>query len=116
MTGVPRHRLVRTVVMTFLIVMAAVGAADGQVPTAVDAAACNDEAPAIVKARAASPTTSDAARAKGARDGSPTSGAGDFRLPLVNSSDPQIHGMSAEGAKDAAYQAAYRSCMRRKGF
>ena len=43
-------------------------------------------------------------------------GAGDFKLPLVNSSDPQIHGMSGEGAKDAAYQAAYRSCMRRKGF
>jgi len=116
MTGVPRHRLVRTVAMTFFIVMAVGGAAEGQVPTALDAAACNDEAPAIVKARAASPTTSDDARAKGARAGSPTAGAGDFKLPLVNSSDPQIHGMNSEGAKDAAYQAAYRSCMRRKGF
>jgi hypothetical protein len=41
---------------------------------------------------------------------------GDFKLSPIVSSDPQIHGMSAEGAKDATYQAAYRSCMRRKGF
>jgi hypothetical protein len=35
---------------------------------------------------------------------------------VIESSDPQIHGMQGEGAKNAAYQAAYRSCMRRKGF
>jgi hypothetical protein len=35
---------------------------------------------------------------------------------IVHSPDPQIHGMEAEGAKDATFQAAYRSCMRRKGF
>ena len=35
---------------------------------------------------------------------------------VVESSDPQIHGMQRAGANNAAYQAAYRSCMRRKGF
>jgi len=34
----------------------------------------------------------------------------------VEPADPQIRGMAPEGAKTAAYQAAYRSCMRRKGF
>jgi hypothetical protein len=34
----------------------------------------------------------------------------------IESADPPIHGMDADGAKNAAYQAAYRSCMRRKGF
>ena len=34
----------------------------------------------------------------------------------LHSPDPQIHGMETEGAKSATYQAAYRSCMRRKGF
>jgi hypothetical protein len=40
----------------------------------------------------------------------------DFTGKIIQSSDPQIHGMEAEGAKQATYQAAYRSCMRRKGF
>jgi hypothetical protein len=121
MIGVPRRPLVRTLAVTFLAVMfpvviAAVRIAHGQVPTAADVTACNDQAPTVVKAGAASPTTSDHARAKGARDGAPATGVGDFKLSPIVSSDPQIHGMSAEGAKDATYQAAYRSCMRRKGF
>jgi len=40
----------------------------------------------------------------------------DFTARVIESSDPQSHGRKAEGAKDATYQAAYRSCMRRKGF
>jgi hypothetical protein len=116
MNGGRRRQLVRTLAVMFLVVIAAVRIAHGQVPTAADVAACNDEAPAVVKARAASPTTSDHARARGVRDGAPTPGVGDFKVPLVESSDPQIHGMNGEGAKDAGYQAAYRSCMRRKGF
>src|SRR5438552_11127069 len=105
MNGAPRSSLVRALVVMFLVSIAAVRTAYGQVPTAADVAACNDEAPAVVKIGAASPTTNDHARAKGARDGSPA--------PVA---DPQIHGMNGEGAKDATYQAAYRSCMRRKGF
>jgi len=40
----------------------------------------------------------------------------DMTTGVVESTDPQIHGMQRAGANDAAYQAAYRSCMRRKGF
>ena len=115
MTGVPRSPSVRMLLVMLLVSIAAVRIAHGQVPTTADVIACNDEAPAAIKAGGASPTTGDHARARGARDGS-TTGIGDFRVPLIESSDPQIHGMNAEGAKNAAYQAAYRSCMRRKGF
>ncbi len=38
----------------------------------------------------------------------------EFAGKVVELSDPQIHGMKAEEAKEATYQAAYRSCMRRK--
>jgi hypothetical protein len=41
-----------------------------------------------------------------------TGGAGQ----VTHSPDLQIHGMDGEGAKDAAYRAAYRVCMRRDGF
>jgi hypothetical protein len=34
----------------------------------------------------------------------------------TKSDDPQIAGMNAESAKDPAYQAAYRTCMRKAGF
>jgi hypothetical protein len=70
----------------------------------------------VVKARTVSPTTGDHARADRARDGAPARSAPGFTGGVIESSDPQIHGMEAEGAKDATYQAAYRSCMRRKGF
>jgi hypothetical protein len=32
------------------------------------------------------------------------------------SEDPQLAGIDPEGAKDPAYQAAYRTCMRKSGF
>jgi hypothetical protein len=103
-----------TPALILLLAFAIVEPVGGQVPTAVDVAACNDEAPQAVKAGAASPTTGDHARAGHARSRATTtastSDAG------VDSADPQLRGMAPEGAKDAAYQAAYRSCMRRKGF
>ena len=34
----------------------------------------------------------------------------------TQSPDPQIHGMDAEGARDPAYRAAYRVCMRKRGL
>ena len=97
-----------------LVALAVPRTADGQVPTATDFAACNAEAPEAVKAGMASPTKGDEARADRARAVAmhPTDSTG----KLIQSSDPQIHGMEAEGAKQATYQAAYRSCMRRKGF
>src|SRR2546422_11649587 len=90
--------------------------AGGRVPTAADSVGCNDEAPKAVKTGSASPTTGDHVRADSARSGAMTTNSIDITSTVVESSDPQIHGMNAEGAKNATYQAAYRSCMRRKGF
>ena len=108
------YRLVLLLGLLLVFSLIATRAAHGGVPTAADFADCNAEAPQVVKAGAASPTTGDHARADGARGSTtrPTGSAG----PIVHSPDPQIHGMAAEGAKSATYQAAYRSCMRRKGF
>jgi len=108
------YRLVLLMGLLLVLWLTATRAADGGVPTAVDFADCNAEAPQVVKAGAASPITSDHARADGAR--SVTTNPPSATSPAVHSSDPQIHGMEAEGAKSATYQAAYRSCMRRKGF
>jgi hypothetical protein len=97
-----------------LFSLAVAPAVDGQVPTAADFAACNEEAPQAVKAGIASPIMGDHVRADRARSSAVT--ANGSALTGIESADPQIHGMDAEGAKNAAYQAAYRSCMRRKGF
>jgi len=99
-----------------LVSLAATRTADGQVPTAADFAACNEEAPEAVKAGMVSPTMGDHVRADTARAGAMTTNAIDFTGRHIESSDPQIHGMKAGGAKNATYQAAYRSCMRRRGF
>jgi hypothetical protein len=103
------YSVVRALALIVLVVLAAVPTADGQVPTAADFAACNEEAPRAIKAGAVSPITGDHVRADSAR-------AATMTTSFLESSDPQIHGMKADGAKDATYQAAYRSCMRRKGF
>jgi hypothetical protein len=102
--------------LILLLSLAATRTVDGEVPTAADFAACNEEAPQAVKAGTASPIMGDHSRADRERAGAMTTDSRAIRGKVVESSDPQIHGMAAEGAKDATYQAAYRSCMRRKGF
>jgi len=84
-----------------------------QVPKADDIAACNLEAQRAVRAgtgsaESALPNTKDQNRAAQARETGNRDGA--------KSDDPQLAGMDPEGAKDAAYQAAYRTCMRKAGF
>jgi hypothetical protein len=84
--------------------------ASGSVPTAFDFASCNAEARDAVKTggRAASsavPSTKDHRRAVEAQRGE-----------TRESDDAQLSGMNADGAKDPAFQAAYRICMRRSGF
>jgi len=98
----------------FVLFFTGTPAVDGEVPTAGDFAACNEEAPRAVKAGSASPTMGDHVRADRARRRATMTTAP--ASTGIESADPQIHGMDAEGAKNAAYQAAYRSCMRRKGF
>ena len=120
-TAVRLGRALAVAVLTLFAALAATGTAEGQVPTAADITACNEDAPRAMKAGSASPTGGDHARADTARrSATPTSATSATAAPapdgVVESSDPQIHGMQRAGAGDAAYQAAYRSCMRRKGF
>jgi hypothetical protein len=112
---VRRYDLPRALALIFVVSLVAT-TAEGQVPTSADFAACNEEAPRAVKAGIVSPTTDDLARADNRRADAKTSGLPYAGGKAIESSDPQIHGMSAEGATNAFYQAAYRSCMRRKGI
>ena len=110
-----RNKVIIVLGLSLLISLATARGVAGQVPSAVDFAACNQEAPQSIKAGTASPIMDDYRRAVNARSVSAASSAPAARQAL-DSLDPQIHGMEAEGAKSAMYQAAYRSCMRRKGF
>ena len=111
-----RHSAGMALALMLLVSLVVSRAADGEVAAAPDFAACNAEALDAVKAGTAAPTMGDHVRADLARTGATATNAMDFTDNVIDSSDPQIHGMEAEGAKDAMYQAAYRSCMRRKGF
>ena len=101
----------QAIVFAAVVIFATSSIAFSQVPKADDIAACNLEAQRAVRAGPASaesalPNTKDqshAARETGNGDG-------------AQSDDPQLAGMDPEGAKDAAYQAAYRTCMRKAGF
>jgi hypothetical protein len=99
--------------LVFLLALGTTAPVGGEVPTAADVAACNDDAPEAIKTGSASPTVGDHARAESVRWEATTASS---TARVIESSDPQIHGMEAEGAKSAAFQAAYRNCMRRKGF
>jgi hypothetical protein len=88
-----------------------------EAPTEADFAACNTDAQAAMKAGSpATPTTKDYVRVESARtDSAPawTTWVGPISMA---SSDPQLMGMATDGITDAAYQATYRTCMRRNGF
>jgi hypothetical protein len=95
----------------------AFGIAHAEVPTAGDIAACNQDARESAGGQGASPTSKDEAGADvERRAGERTTQGHGATIAGTQSSDPQIHGMDSEGAKDAAYRAVYRVCMRRKGF
>lgn len=87
-----------------------------ETPTEADFAACNTDAQAAMRAGTAIPTIKDYVRVESARRDSAatwTTGVGPISM---ESSDPQLIGMATDGITDAAYQAAYRTCMRRNGF
>jgi len=91
--------------------------AHADVPTIGDMSACNQEAREGYRNRSASPTPRDEVDAATARRGRDAKAV----LPgatgaVTQSEDAQIHGMAAQGATDAAYRAAYRVCMRKRGF
>jgi hypothetical protein len=98
--------------MTSIIAALLLAASTGptSVPNAENFAACNAEARDAVKrptadSPAASPIMKDEQRADEARRGD-----------VKRADDAQLTGIDPDGAKNPAYQAAYRSCMRKSGF
>jgi hypothetical protein len=100
-----------------VVLLVASGIAYADVPKPQDIAACNAEAKeATAKGkdtRGASPNTSDQNRAADARRGGGSAPATDSSSSPTN---PQVQGMDPARAGDPAYQAAYRTCMRKAGF
>ena len=107
----PVRILYRIAKLTMLLLMAS-SIAFADVPKPQDIAACNEEAKEATRkgkdSRGASPTADDHRRAADARRAGPADTAG--------VSNPQLEGMDLQRAGDAAYQAAYRACMRKAGF
>ena len=101
-----------------VIVFATSSVAYRQVPRTEDIAACNMEARRAVRdgpgsRESAVPTAKDHSRAVEARG---TEARAQKSGDRAKSEDPQLAGIDTEGAKDPAYQAAYRTCMRKSGF
>jgi hypothetical protein len=132
----------KTTSLIALIAVSAIAApAYAEVPTVADFAACNMKAAeeAASDTASASPRT-DRPAPRRAPDGiaggngsaprgaveMPSSPAGKAAAPgvkkdptgktLSSDKDPQIDGMAADRANDPVYVAAYRSCMRQRGF
>jgi len=105
-------------VFSTMIVIASSTLGYAQVPKAEDIAACNAEAQRAVDTAKESgdstqPNAKDHSRAAEARrTETPPQNVGGG----VKSEDPQLAGMNVDGAKHPAYQAAYRTCMRKAGF
>jgi hypothetical protein len=109
----------RTLAVAILLVAGlhgALGIAHADVPTAGNIAACNREAQERTRGAVSATPKDEAAAAAARREGADTVERRGTTVAVTQSSDPQIHGMEGEGAKDAAYRAAYRVCMRRSGF
>ena len=87
-----------------------------QTPTEADFAACNTDARAAMKAGTATPTTRDYVRVESARTDSAATWTTWVGPLNMESWDPQLIGMATDGITDAAYQATYRTCLRRNGF
>jgi cell division protein FtsI/penicillin-binding protein 2 len=96
--------------------VAATVSVHAQTPTEAEFAACNTGARAATKAGTATPTTKDYMRVESALKDSAATWTTGVRPIRMESADPQLIGMATDGITDAAYQATYRTCMRRKGF
>ena len=106
-----RARRVAIVVVTAIFI-ACGGIAGAAGPNDEDIAACNEAARDEFRSRSIAPISKDEAGADAARTAAPTGGL----EHATQSPDPQVHGMDGDGARDAAYRAVYRVCMRKRGF
>ena len=113
-----RLRLMRRVVIVLGVALQ-VGSVivHADVPTIADMTRCNQEAREESRDRSASPNSKDQVDAEAARrQRADTPVIPAAAGAVTQSEDPQIHGMDAHGATDAKYRAAYRVCMRKRGF
>jgi hypothetical protein len=111
----PSTRMLTAAIFLVTGLLWAFGIAGGDVPTSEDVQACNQEA--RLGGRSVSPTQKDEIGADNARNAGP--GAGEspgLTGKVALATDPQIDGIDSAGARDATYRAAYRVCMRMKGF
>ena len=132
-----RYRTIAIIVLTLGMITA--GVAQAAVPTVEDFAACNMKAaeqaagdtasasprdlprdatqlPTDVKERSAPRGDAQAGPSPSAKAGASTVTNDPTGNTLSSDKDPQIEGMAADRANDAAYVAAYRGCMRQRGF
>ena len=114
----------RIVSLIAVLVLTAPWPVRAEVPTAADFAACNMKAAeqSAAEGASASPRTElppDATRLPADAKAKPA-GAGVLQdqrgSTLSSEKDPQIEGLAADRAGDKVYVAAYRSCMRQRGF
>jgi hypothetical protein len=105
-----------TKLLALVVLLIASGVANADVPRPQDIAACNAEAKeATAKGkdtRGASPNTEDQKSAADVR----RSGAAASTDGGTRPANPQLEGIDPARAGDPAYQAAYRTCMRKAGF
>ena len=98
--------------------------AQAEVPSATDFAACNMKAAEEAAAGAASASPRNDLPKEATqlppdakpKAGAPVSQKDPTGTTLSSDKDPQIEGLAADRANDKVYVAAYRSCMRQRGF
>jgi hypothetical protein len=122
------NRTTSSLIAVLALSLVAAWPAHAEVPTAADFAACNMKAAEQAKADtvSASPRTDlppDATKlppdaTKLPADARPKAGVtkDSTGATLSSDKDPQIEGLAADRATDKVYVAAYRSCMRQRGF
>ena len=99
--------------LIFLVSLAATRTADGEIPVPPTSPPAMQKRLKRSRQKLPRRPGADYVRADSARAGAVTMDPIDFTGRVIESSDPQIHGMKPEGAQDATSQAAYRSCMGR---
>ena len=118
------RRARQTWMAAIALIFLAAGPVFAEVPTATDFAACNMKASEEAAANnvSATPRTDlpkDATQlppdAK-PKAGAPMSSKDPSGTTLSSDKDPQIEGLAADRANDKVYVAAYRGCMRQRGF
>lgn len=127
--------MTRTIGLSLAIVFLTFSTSAAQVPKPEDMTSCNEKAKSELETASASPRTDGDVLKPGTPDakggvtaGSPPlnpnaesprpaeTGKPAATTVAAQDKDPQLQGIDAEGAKDPAYIAAYKGCMRKAGF